>query len=182
VVHSAVEAVRQGRLAPTVRTGQRGAAPLSASSGPGSSPARLEIRPGARYGYPRWLIERLQADWPQDWSDILPPATARHRCACGSIAATGRVSRPGRPWSMPGTRSGAGFSARCPVPRAARGDQPSLPGFAEGGLSVQDGAAQLAVEYLGLAMVCACLMPVPPRRQVSPYSRACRGRVDRDRD
>jgi 16S rRNA (cytosine967-C5)-methyltransferase len=81
-----------------------------------------------------------------------------------------RVNR--RHWSREAALdalSGAGLSAQAPdnfpdalllEQRAAIGD---LPGFAEGGLSVQDGAAQLVVEELaladGLRVLDACAAP-----------------------
>ena len=102
----------------------------------------------ARWDHPRWLIDRLREDWPDDWQDILAannerapmwlrvntarstPAELLARLHDADIAAT----------AMPGLD--AAIRLESPVPVA------ELPGFAEGDVSVQDGGAQLAAPWL----------------------------------
>ena len=120
--------------------------------------------PSVIFGYPGWLIEQVRQDWPDEWQAILeagnqpPPLWLR-------------VNR--RHWSRDqalARLASAGFDARCAdqgLPDALCLDQRArisdLPGFAEGGLSVQDAAAQLAVDYLELAdgqrVLDACAAP-----------------------
>lgn len=161
VVHCAVEAVRAGGWAPlaglvnaVLRNYLRRAEAIEA--GQTSDPVFA-------WGYPRWLIERVRADWPEGWEGILgegnrpPPLVLR-------------INR--RHWTRDQARNAlrtAGLAARAPVLPAdalileRHAHVSSLPGFAEGGLSVQDGAAQLATEALelddGLRVLDACAAP-----------------------
>lgn len=102
----------------------------------------------ARYDHPAWIIDRLQQDWPDDWRSILIANNERApmwlrvnqqrvtthdygtRLAAADIAAS---PKPGWP---------ATLRLEQPVPVAA------LPGFAEGEVSVQDAAAQIAAPWL----------------------------------
>lgn len=116
-----------------------------------------------QYGYPAWLVEHLRHDWPQHWEQLLaagnqpPPlwlrVNRRHwsrEMARASLAAAGIEAEA--PPEFP--------DALCLSHRVAIRD---LPGFADGGLSVQDGAAQLSAEYLqlrsGLRVLDACAAP-----------------------
>ncbi len=114
-------------------------------------------------GYPRWLIDRITADWPEQGEAILAAGNAVPPLWL-------RVNR--RRWSRDqalAALEAAGFVARAPAhftdalvleDRARVSD---LPGFADGALSVQDGAAQLVVEELeladGLRVLDACAAP-----------------------
>ncbi len=161
VVHSAVEAAgqfRRGRYRGLVngvlRNFQRHRSELEA--GLADDPARAS-------GYPRWLIERIGGDWPKERRQILEAGNAVPPLWL-------RVNR--RHWTREEALSAlaeSGYCARIPVgfpdalildERAAVSD---LPGFAQGGLSVQDGAAQLVVEELaladGLRVLDACAAP-----------------------
>jgi 16S rRNA (cytosine967-C5)-methyltransferase len=162
VVHSAVEAIRavglsrlSGLVNAVLRRYQREAAALEQSLGD------AEV---IRTGHPSWLIRAFSDDWPEQVADILagnnrpPPLWLR-------------VNR--RYW----TRSDAfdalveaGLDPDLPaaaLPDAIRLRQrarvSALPGFAEGGLSVQDGAAQLTADYLelqdGQRILDACSAP-----------------------
>ena len=120
--------------------------------------------PEARYAHPRWLIERLRADWPDEWTAILAANGAR---APMTLRAA-RHRAGGREKSLEALRR-AGLEAR---PHAIAPDAivlahpvpvDSLPGFAEGTLSVQDAASQLAAPLLdlgpGLRVLDACAAP-----------------------
>ncbi|MGB5261195.1 MAG: 16S rRNA (cytosine(967)-C(5))-methyltransferase RsmB [Gammaproteobacteria bacterium] len=117
----------------------------------------------ALHAHPLWLIDRLRADWPDDWAAILVANNARPPF-------TLRVNRQRL------TRneylellSDHALTARAVphVPQAVCLDKPvavsTLPGFARGDVSVQDGAAQLAANLLRLApgqrVLDACAAP-----------------------
>ncbi len=125
--------------------------------------AALDRQPAARHRHPTWLIETLQADWPADWETILAannqpgPMTLRVNLARTSreaylaeLAAHGVAARAL-------AQQAAGIELATPV------DITALPGFAEGRVSVQDGAAQLAAELLrvqsGEHVLDACAAP-----------------------
>jgi len=102
----------------------------------------------AAFNHPQWLIDALQRDWPDDWRDILAANDERApmwlrvnsrrtttdayraRLATAGYRAT---AAPGLPWAL------------CLEEPVAVQD---LPGFADGDVSVQDGAAQIAAPWL----------------------------------
>lgn len=102
--------------------------------------------PVARWNHPAWWIAQLQADWPAQWQNILTAAdrpgpmvlrvnvrrvsradylAALHQAGIGAVAVGD---------------SGVVLNAPCSVQQ--------LPGFADGWVSVQDSAAQLAAPLL----------------------------------
>lgn len=102
--------------------------------------------PVAVHNHPLWWVERLQQDWPAQWQDILaasnrrPPMTLRVNTRRGTVAAyLERLAAAGLPARAIGAQ-GVMLDAPCPVSR--------LPGFADGDVSVQDAAAQLAAPLL----------------------------------
>jgi len=125
--------------------------------------AQAEELPSARWLVPEWLLAALRNDWPQDWEAIVaagnerPPMSLRVNVArtdrlayAGLLAAAGITARP-----IPGTE--AGLMLDHPVPAL------TLPGFADGLVSVQDGGAQLAAQILdarpGQRVLDACAAP-----------------------
>ena len=125
--------------------------------------AELEHDPVVRTAHPRWLQKSLKAFWPQQWEAICAANNAHPPMIL-------RVNRRHH------TRdayldllSEAGITARaCVYSRDgiildAATDVRSLPGFAEGWISVQDEAAQLAADLLDLApgqrVLDACCAP-----------------------
>lgn len=109
--------------------------------------AAIAADPQARFNAPRWWVEQLRADHPERWQSILaagdelPPMTLRvNRLRIPPQAYLARLEQ-------------AGIGARAIGPQAIRLDVPrdvgALPGFAEGLVSVQDLAAQLAAPLLG---------------------------------
>jgi 16S rRNA (cytosine967-C5)-methyltransferase len=117
----------------------------------------------AMFEHPPWLIARLREDWPDDWQSILTagnrqaPLTLRVntlRCARDAyqalLAAHGLAAEPT-------THAQAGLRL------AAAAGIPALPRFADGWVSVQDEAAQLAAELLaaqpGERVLDACAAP-----------------------
>lgn len=123
----------------------------------------LPDQPALRLGYPDWLLERLQADWPRDWREI---AEAGNRPPPTWL----RVNR--RRADVEGVRkmlaeSGVEALADPRFPDALRLERAAavsaLPGFAEGLFSIQDAGAQSAAELLSLAdgqrVLDACAAP-----------------------
>lgn len=124
---------------------------------------RLDEKPEARWNYPAWWLDAARAAYPHDWQALLaagnapPPLTLRVNARRGSVedylqllAQHGMAARaigPGR------------FAVRLeqPVPVA------KIPGFADGLVSVQDAAAQLAAPLLdlsdGMRVLDACAAP-----------------------
>ncbi len=119
--------------------------------------------PVQEYGYPAWLIERIRLDWPDQWRAILiagnqaPPLWLRVNRRYWSLDAARRALTEAGLESDPAPALPDALMLRRRVAIA------DLPGFAKGGLSVQDGAAQATVEYLrlqpGLRMLDACAAP-----------------------
>jgi len=102
----------------------------------------------AEYDHPRWLIEMLRADWPDDWRSILAANNDRapmwlrvnpaHGSAADYVLRLKEIDIEAE--LIPG------------LPQAVRLAEPQsvdiLPGFAAGHVSVQDAAAQLAAPWL----------------------------------
>ena len=124
--------------------------------------AALETDREARTAHPRWLLDVLQRDWPDDWSAIIaannarPPMTLRVNSR--------RVSRE----DYRSRLAEAGWTAEsAAAPTALTLAEPVeptlLPGFTEGWISVQDAAAQWAAPLLdlrpGLRVLDACAAP-----------------------
>lgn len=117
----------------------------------------------ARWSHPAWWIERLQQDWPDDWQQILDAGNQRPPMVL-------RVNRlqVEREDYLQQLRA-AGIEAQAvPFAQAAlRLETPvgvdSLPGFHEGRVSVQDGAAQMCAALLdlraGQRVLDACAAP-----------------------
>ena len=119
--------------------------------------------PEARYAHPAWLVAQLRRDWPEHWEAIL---AANNRQAPMTLRVNVRHS--GRA-AYAELLQAQGLSSR-PAPHAEAGvilDHPiavdRLPGFAQGWVSVQDGAAQLAAPLLdaapGMRVLDACAAP-----------------------
>ncbi|MEK9952861.1 MAG: 16S rRNA (cytosine(967)-C(5))-methyltransferase RsmB [Curvibacter sp.] len=127
--------------------------------------AQTDADPVARWNHPRWWIERLQRELPEGWQAVLeannrpPPMTLRVNRRQGGVAdylatlqAAGIAARRNGDW---------GVTLAQPLPVA------QIPGFAQGRVSVQDAAAQLAAPLLlqgwearpGLRILDACAAP-----------------------
>ncbi|MFZ9049495.1 MAG: 16S rRNA (cytosine(967)-C(5))-methyltransferase RsmB [Steroidobacteraceae bacterium] len=125
--------------------------------------AALPAGPATRLGYPAWLVEQVEADWPSRVESILaagnqhPPMWLRvNRQRIDPSDYAERLVAAGHeasPWAS--------------APEALRLARPvdvaALPGFAEGEVSVQDAAAQLAARLLsppaGARVLDACAAP-----------------------
>ncbi|VXB46202.1 16S rRNA m5C967 methyltransferase, S-adenosyl-L-methionine-dependent [Pseudomonas sp. 8BK] len=125
--------------------------------------ASLERDPVLHTAHPRWLQKALKAQWPEHWENICaannahPPLILRVNRHLGSrddyLAELRRVGFEAEPCAF--SRDGIRLLQAC--------DVTTLPGFAEGRVSVQDEAAQLAAELLDLApgqrVLDACAAP-----------------------
>lgn len=112
----------------------------------------------AQFSHPQWMIDAIKTDWQEQWENILianntqPPMSLRvnqlqttredYLKECDGQAISATVS---------------GVTLQTPVAIA------ELPGFKQGKVTVQDGAAQLAAELLqlapGLRVLDACAAP-----------------------
>lgn len=125
--------------------------------------AELEHDPVVRTAHPRWLQKSLKAFWPEQWEAICaannahPPMILRVNRRHHSRDAYLRLLTDAGINATPCLYSVDGI-----VLEAAT-DVRSLPGFAEGWISVQDEAAQLAADLLDLApgqrVLDACCAP-----------------------
>lgn len=121
--------------------------------------------PVARWNHPAWWITRLQREVPQHWQAILQasntqaPMTLRVNLRQGSVADyLDALLAAGISAQRNGTQ---GLTLAAPLPVQ------QLPGFAQGRVSVQDAAAQLAAPLLleglearaGLRVLDACAAP-----------------------
>ena len=114
-----------------------------------------------RYSHPQWWIDKLRAQYPDDYARILalanehPPLTLRVNVRAVDVATY--VSRLRSEGLAARHLGGAAVTLERPVPVER------IPGFAEGGVSVQDAAAQYAAQALdpepGSRVLDACAAP-----------------------
>lgn len=124
----------------------------------------------AKWNYPSWWIKETRRIYPKNWETILhigntaPPLTLRVNVKKTTVE--GYLAN----------LQAEGHSATVIGPYAIRLDNPvpvyRIPGFAEGLVSVQDAAAQLAAPLLeladGMRVLDAC---AAPGGQIRPYAR-----------
>jgi 16S rRNA (cytosine967-C5)-methyltransferase len=124
--------------------------------------AEVESDPAA-LAHPDWLVRELARDWPDQHADLLrrnneaPPLTLRVNLAQVSRADyLAQLAESGIP-ALPSAACASAVTVETPLPTE------KLPGFAEGWVSVQDAAAQLAAPLLDLAagqrVLDACAAP-----------------------
>jgi len=125
--------------------------------------AEMERDPVVRTAHPRWLQKSLKAFWPEQWEAICAANNAHPPMIL-------RVNRRhhSRDAYLDLLRQAGIEAAPCQYSRdgillAEAKDVRDLPGFAEGWISVQDEAAQLAADLLELApgqrVLDACCAP-----------------------
>ena len=124
---------------------------------------RIELAPGARLAHPAWMLEAFERSWPGSGESIAranlerPPMTLRvNTLRTSRRRYLERLSRAGI-GARATRRSDAGVVLESPR------DVESIPDFAEGLVSVQDEAAQLAAALLdappGSRVLDACAAP-----------------------
>ena len=109
---------------------------------------RPPATPESEHNHPAWLIDALRADWPDDWPAIVAanneraPMWLRVNALRTDVASyASRLEAAGLEAGHPGITDTA---LRLAEPTAVT----NLPGFADGDVSVQDAAAQLAAPWL----------------------------------
>jgi 16S rRNA (cytosine967-C5)-methyltransferase len=125
--------------------------------------AEIARNPATRHASPVWLADRLRADWPVRWTQLLAAGDSQApmwlRVNAQRATTEGYLERL--------RAAGIGARAEERVPQAVVLDAPcdvhELPGFAEGVVSVQDLGAQCVAFPLGLAegqrVLDACAAP-----------------------
>ena len=114
-----------------------------------------------RFAFPQWWIARLRTQYPQHYAEILdacnthPPLTLRVNCRRTTVADyLAELAR-----HAIAARQSGDWAVRIEHPVAVD----RLPGFADGLVSVQDAAAQLAAPFLdaqpGMRVLDACAAP-----------------------
>jgi len=106
-----------------------------------------------RYAYPQWWVKHLRTDWPNDFTALLQAGNQR---APMTLRVNERISN--RDDAIKTLNAAAIDSVAHPIaPQAIVLAEPKavheLPGFSDGVLSVQDGAAQMVVSLLHRAGV-----------------------------
>ena len=102
----------------------------------------------AKHNHPQWLLDALAADWPDDWRNIVSANNARAPMWLRVNARYGTAD------DYIGRLEAQGVEGEllAAAPQAVRLAEPrpvgTLPGFAQGQVSVQDAAAQLGAEWL----------------------------------
>jgi len=125
--------------------------------------ADLARNPAVRHAAPAWLAERLRADWPVRWTQLLAAGDLQ---APMWLRVNARHSTP-ELYLERLHEAGLGARAEPRVPNALALDTPcdvfELPGFADGAVSVQDLGAQCVAFPLKLApgqrVLDACAAP-----------------------
>jgi 16S rRNA (cytosine967-C5)-methyltransferase len=125
--------------------------------------ADIARNPATRHASPVWLADRLRADWPVRWTQLLAAGDAQAPMwlrVNSQLTTTDEYLEKLR-------EAGIGARAESRVPLALALDAPcdvhDLPGFAQGLVSVQDLGAQCVAFPLGLApgqrVLDACAAP-----------------------
>jgi 16S rRNA (cytosine967-C5)-methyltransferase len=125
--------------------------------------AAIPDDPATRFSHPQWLIDRLRADWPQRWPEIL---AANQQPGPMTLRVNRRQRTRDEYLSLLKTR-GIEATPVEHVPEALRLAEPiavdDLPGFSAALVSVQDASAQLAAHLLdareGHRVLDACAAP-----------------------
>ncbi len=125
---------------------------------------RLRALPDAWYSHPAWLLDRLRTDWPDAWQEIAaanqrhPPLwlrVNRNRASVSDYIERLAAELGLTATALAGLPDALKLESGVPVQR--------LPGFAEGQVSIQDAASQLAAHLLapeqGMRVLDACAAP-----------------------
>jgi 16S rRNA (cytosine967-C5)-methyltransferase len=102
----------------------------------------------AAFDHPQWMLDVLAGDWPDDWQDIVAANNSRAPMWLRVNPAHGTAAE----YLQRLEADGITAALLAPVPQAVRLSEPmsvdKLPGCAEGRVSVQDAAAQVAAHWL----------------------------------
>ncbi len=125
--------------------------------------AQIARNPATRHASPVWLADRLRADWPVRWTQLLAAGDAQAPMWLRVNARRNTTDE----YLETLRQAGIGARAEARVPQAIVLDSPcdvgDLPGFAQGLVSVQDLGAQCVAFPLALAagqrVLDACAAP-----------------------
>lgn len=112
--------------------------------------ARVDADEAAALAHPRWLLDRIRGDWPEDWRRVAeannerPPMCLRVNRLRSTREAYLEELRAAGLEAVPAPQAPDGLVLDRPV------DVARLPGFGDGRVSVQDAAAQQAAVLLDL--------------------------------
>jgi 16S rRNA (cytosine967-C5)-methyltransferase len=116
----------------------------------------------ASHNHPDWILQRLQRDWPDDWQAIVAANNERAPMWL-RVNRTKSSVMDYKAANAIDARDGAALGLDAALCLAEPQPVESLAGFAEGAVSVQDGAAQLAAPWLladgGERILDACAAP-----------------------
>ena len=102
----------------------------------------------AQWNHPQWLIDQTKRDWPDDWQAVLAANNERAPMWLRVNSAMSTVDEYRQELAAADIEAEGNEG----LPDALRLAEPcsvdSLPGFVDGRVTVQDGAAQLAAEWL----------------------------------
>ena len=127
--------------------------------------ALTDADPVARWNHPAWWIDRLRVDWPNQWQAILTTAMASApmtlRVNIRKSTRADYLKRLQLAAIQAEPTGASGVILHDPLPVS------DIPGFEDGVVSVQDGAAQIAAPLLlsgwsrteGLKLLDACAAP-----------------------
>ena len=126
--------------------------------------------------HPQWLLSKFQSDWPQEWQAIVH--ANNHAAPMWLRINRSRPDHAEVPDSL--RESGFSVASHPSAPDAIRitpaAAVNAIPGFLQGSFSVQDPAAQLAVDLLDLKRRAACARCLRRARwQNLPYPGAIPG-------
>jgi len=105
----------------------------------------------ARFSHPPWLLEKIKADWPQQWQKILQANNQRPAFWLRVNQLQHTTSQYQQMLSETGLESETAAFADAALKLSHGVDVRSLPGFDDGALSVQDAGAQLTAELLAVS-------------------------------
>ena len=105
----------------------------------------------ARFSHPPWLLEKIKADWPQQWQEILQANNQRPAFWLRVNQLQHTTSQYQKMLSETGLESETTAFADAALKLSHGVDVRSLPGFDDGALSVQDAGAQLTAELLAVS-------------------------------
>lgn len=145
--------------------------------------AATDADPQALWNHPLWWIERVQRDYPQDWQAILEANNSQAPMALRVNRRMGSVDEYLKKLEQNVIEASRFGSDGIQLSKAVAVEQ--LPFFAEGAVSVQDGAAQIAAPLLldglelnaGSVVLDACAAPGGKTAHLLEYAGAGRTHV-----
>ncbi|MFV9616383.1 MAG: 16S rRNA (cytosine(967)-C(5))-methyltransferase RsmB [Gammaproteobacteria bacterium] len=104
-----------------------------------------------RYSHPRWILEKVKTDWPENWTQILEANNQRPAFWLRVNQMQYSAEQYQKLLAENDIESHDSVLADHALKLIQGIDVRLLPGFADGAISVQDVAAQLTVELLNVA-------------------------------